>query len=127
MVGYVYIIGAAEQTDQYGPFKIGSSHDPESRLYTFQIGSPVVLKVFHTKLCETVHHALCEGKVHLALQGRRLHGEWFRVRLDLAKCIVDAVVERDDTPNTSYRGGYLDIRPPGMSRNYGYDPLDLPF
>lgn len=70
----VYFIGG-----ETGPIKIGSSVSPLERLATFQIGSPVILKI----------HALAKGglKAEREYQARfaahRLHGEWHSPHPDI--------------------------------------------
>ena len=70
----VYFVGGAD-----GPIKIGATKAPLERLATFQIGSPVKLKI----------HALAHGgydlerEYHARFAGHRLHGEWFEPHPDI--------------------------------------------
>lgn len=56
-----------------GPIKIGTSCDPDARLATLQIASPIELRIIGL----TGGGATLERSLHKRLAAHRLHGEWF--------------------------------------------------
>ena len=74
-VGYLYCVGSAECP--CSRVKIGVSADPESRLKTFQTGSPCCLEIKWAIEVDDMNGV--EQQVHWALNLWRLHNEWFGI------------------------------------------------
>ena len=74
-----YFIGGSE-----GPVKIGMSIDPNKRLQTLQLSSPVRLSI----LALTSGGAERESAYHYQFADFRLHGEWFERCLEIEEEIA---------------------------------------
>lgn len=71
------------QTGETGPVKIGSSHDPESRLRSLQVANPDRL----TLLGAIPGGYERERQLHSRFAHLLVHGEWFRPAVELADFI----------------------------------------
>jgi hypothetical protein len=80
---YVYVIGTG--CDQ-APIKIGFSADPHKRAASLSTGAMNRLTVLFAR--ETEHPRQVEKRVHTALKGKRIKGEWFAVDKDAAKVAI---------------------------------------
>lgn len=86
---YVYVIGSGK-----GPFKVGRSSRPESRLRALQQATPRKLYLWATRLCPDAHTA--EHRAHVLLTGFERRGEWFTCSLaDAIRAVEVAASEQD--------------------------------
>lgn len=72
--GYVYVFVA-----QNGYSKIGLSRSPHGRLRAITMSASPIVKVMFIK---TTNMNVTESSLHIALQSKRSHGEWFRLTDD---------------------------------------------
>ena len=72
----IYVIGP-----ENGPYKIGFSSDPVSRLSNLQVSSPVVLKLHYSESTTLAKAKIIEKLIHRQLSHQRLRGEWFSIPL----------------------------------------------
>lgn len=79
----VYIIEAEE----LGIYKIGVSNNLKIRLQRLQTASPVKLRIIASlESPQNAYHV--ESTLHEELHQYRLHGEWFRLPLDIIKSLL---------------------------------------
>jgi hypothetical protein len=71
----VYVVGS-----ENGPWKVGISDCPKSRLQSLQTGSPIKLelKAIFT-LASSAEAHIVERAIHAELAEGRIHGEWFNL------------------------------------------------
>jgi hypothetical protein len=95
---HVYIIEAID----IGSVKIGIAHNIFERFSSIQACSPVKLKLHTHRQANNAHHARAiEKTIHAKLAEFRQHGEWFRVKADIA---ADALQKAfGETPNVTER------------------------
>lgn len=80
---FIYVIGT--DTKQ----KIGISHNTKQRLQTLQTGNPENLVIHHTIEVPDNRARLMERMLHKDYSYLRLKGEWFSMKPELAKSILD--------------------------------------
>jgi len=90
---YLYVIG----NEFSNAVKIGVSNDPDARLESLQIGSPVRLRIMYA--WSIIKPYIVEKKIHNILSSRRIHGEWFDLDykgiLDIYDYIYPYIVDSD--------------------------------
>jgi predicted GIY-YIG superfamily endonuclease len=82
IIGYImfiYIIGSTN-----GPYKIGFSKNPETRLRSLQTGNSDKLKVLYTENIDKSSVRFVENRIHSNLKHRQIKGEWFNIPLESA-------------------------------------------
>lgn len=81
----IYVIGPLG-----GPYKIGISNNPESRLSDLQLGNPAHLRL---ELTYDTANALIEEKLfHEELKEYSVRGEWFSCSLELISLAAKSVL-----------------------------------
>jgi hypothetical protein len=75
----IYVIGP-----EGGPFKIGYSACPHSRLSSLQTGSTQKLILHYSEETDTEIARVIEQLIHRQIGHKRIRGEWFDVGLDEA-------------------------------------------
>lgn len=78
----IYVIGPTE-----GPYKIGYSGNPRSRLSSLQTGTTQSLLIHYEEEAETSKAVVIEKLIHRQLAHKKIRGEWFDVTLE------DAIAE----------------------------------
>lgn len=79
----IYVLGPAG-----GPYKVGHSVEPTTRLATLQIGRESRLIMHHCAHYEGVRACHLEKFAHRLLAEHRINGEWFDVSISQA---IDAI------------------------------------
>lgn len=102
MSGYIYAIGVEKTTF----VKIGRSENPEFRLASLQIGSPLKLILIHK--IKTEYPAKFEKFIHKELCNKNMHGEWFDIEheniLDLFSDALDKFIPQGIDEQVSQEG-----------------------
>lgn len=80
---FIYIIGSNEAS-AIGPYKIGFSKNPETRLRSLQTGNSDKLKVLYTENIDKTRVRFIESQIHTNLKHRQIKGEWFNISLESA-------------------------------------------
>lgn len=90
---YIYVIGTKEKQ------KIGYSGDVDQRLRSLQTGNPDTLQIHHSIEIPEDRARLVESKIHQEYGHLRLKGEWFSMKPETAKGILDfALIRWVDDP-----------------------------
>jgi len=90
---FIYVIGTNDKQ------KIGYSGDVEQRLRTLQTGNPENLKIHHTIEVPNKKARLVENKIHKEYAYLRIKGEWFSMKPEKAKDVLDfAIIRWVDDP-----------------------------
>ena len=99
---FIYIIGPAT-----GPFKIGYTADPASRLVNLQVGHSEKLIIHHLREIDSDRVWVMEQLIQRGIRYKKIRGEWFDITLDDAIMEVnDAFMKWEDEPNlvTRFKG-----------------------
>lgn len=80
---FLYVIGPDS-----GPYKVGFSAKPKSRLQFLNSGSPVRLSLHYTLAVPSRDQLLVEKYAHALLWSRRSSGEWFDVTVEQAEMAI---------------------------------------
>lgn len=95
----IYIIGP-----EGGPYKVGWSADPKTRLSNLQVGQAQEIKLHYSETTETEVAKVIEKLIHRQIGYKRVRGEWFDVTLEEAIAEVRfAFIRWEDEPNLSFR------------------------
>jgi hypothetical protein len=108
--GVLYTIGVTDQASIYiigpegGPFKIGWSADPQSRLTNIQVGQALTVQLWYHEPVEASLAPVIEKLIHKQIGHQRIRGEWFNLSLEEAKAEVQyGVVRWSQEPNLVFR------------------------
>jgi hypothetical protein len=98
-LAYVYIIGPNN-----GPYKVGWSASPHTRLHSLQTGTTEYLRLHYKEETETSKAKVIEKLIHRQLAHKRIRGEWFAVTLQEAIAEVKyAFIRWEDEPALAFR------------------------
>lgn len=86
-MSWIYIIGA-----ENGPYKIGFSKTPETRLKSLQTGHPNKLILHYKREVPEEEIKFIEECIHKQMKPKQTHGEWFNVILDDAKSEISFAI-----------------------------------
>jgi hypothetical protein len=95
----IYIIGP-----DGGPYKVGWSKDPKSRLGNLQVGQAVEVKIHYQQETDVAKAKIIEKMVHRQLAHKRIRGEWFSASLeDIVDEVRYAFIRWEDEDNLILR------------------------
>lgn len=114
---YIYLIGSDD-----GPLKVGVSVNPGSRVRTLQGAHPHELRVMQTWRSD--HARAIETAAHIALREFRVRGEWFNTTEDVARSLIERLMNQKAVALPDSRIGGVPKRP--WKRTVRFKPTHSP-